>query len=157
MSSIFIDFHNKEIRGTDPSYHLMNVIMLIVKQRERYLICFPEIVDLKGGITRSDSYELYFSFRVLIAFYDLIQFVDRRSLLLTVRSVHIENFDNYHLSFNIRYSELSAARKAEVIAIFRLLRYLQFHRRQNFSCLWNRIIGNHITMHHENNAQDYRH
>jgi len=157
MSSIFIDFHNKEIRGPDHSYHLMDVIMLIVKQRERYLICFPEIVDLKGGITRSDSYEFYVSFRVLITFYDLIQFVDRRSLLLTERSVHTENFDNYHLSFNIRNGEFSAARKAKVIAIFRLLRYLQFHRRQNFSCLWNRIIGNHITMHHENNAQDYRH
>jgi len=157
MRSIFIDFHNKEIRGPDHSYHLMDVIMFIVKQRERYLICFTEIVDLKGGIPRSDSDKFYFSFRVRITFYNLIQFVDRRSLLLTERSVHTENFDNYHLSFNIRYGKLSAARKAEVIAIFRLLRYLQFHRRENLSCLWNRIIGNHITMHHENNAQDYRH
>jgi hypothetical protein len=109
MSPIFIDFHNKEIRGPHHSYHFMDLIMFIIKQRERYLICFPEIVDLKGGITRSDADEFYFAFRVLITFYDLIQFVDRRSLLLTERSVHTENFDNYHLSFNIRYGELSAA------------------------------------------------
>jgi hypothetical protein len=112
MCSIFIDFHNKEIRSSDHSQHLMDVIIFIFEQRERHLVGFPEIVNLKGRISRTDTDKFYLSFCVRIVFYDLIQFVDRRSLLLTERSVHTEDLDNDYLSFDIWYGELSAARQA---------------------------------------------
>jgi hypothetical protein len=93
--------HPDEVRRPHLSHQFVDLVVCIRKKRERDLVSFLEVIDLEGRVACTDSDYLDFPLKLRIALDFPVDFVDRRSLLLAVGSIHAEDLDDNHLRRNV--------------------------------------------------------
>ena len=120
MRTVGLDAQADEIRCAHFTQFLVNCKLRIGKQRERYGVGFPEIVDFEGRISGADTDDFDASFQFGRIFDAFVNLVDSGSLPLTVRSVHTENLDDDDLGLDIRNPKVSARIQPQVLSMGRI-------------------------------------
>jgi hypothetical protein len=84
----------------------VDLVVCIREKRERDLVGFLEVIDFKRRVAHTDADQLDFPREVPVALDSPVDLVDRRSLLLAIRSVHVEDLDDDHLRLNVGNREI---------------------------------------------------